>query len=453
MIHFRTAIVCTALLAGSLATGCSRNNAGGLPPGIQGGTPSRYDAIVQRMDREGERNWVLHLYTLAVVALREGDRATAKRALDEAMLQIEVIYGDSPEARRARSLWHEEGRKIFKGDPYERAMVYFVRGVLYMQDRQWDNARACFRSAILQDAFAEEEEYRGDWVLFDYLIGVCELQMGNQAAAERAFELAERNYAQLRERYPQLHAVGPGNARPAPIRFAGDLQPFPPSANLLVLGQLGRPPIKVGEGRYRQYLGYRAGGTRDSLGLVSINGTPVGPVQITDSTLYQALTRGSREMDRILGRQARTRGTTTDVGTGAAYGGGWLLLSGLDLRDRNLALIGLGIAAVGAVAIAVASLIQPQADTRQMYYIPELLGFTAARLAPGEHEVSMTYATGRGGSALYTAAADVSVSSEPGELAVVLFFPPPEPFAAGEPAPAPERPVARRNTPSPEVNR
>src|SRR5690606_38369046 len=117
--------------------------------------------------------------------------------------------------------------KIFKGDPYERSMTYFYRGVLYMQDREWDNARACFRSAIIMDAFAEDEQYRGDWALFDYLIGVCEVQLRRATQAREAFALASANYRGFRDIYPTLSPRGDGNAVSAAGYSLWDgLQPF-----------------------------------------------------------------------------------------------------------------------------------------------------------------------------------------------------------------------------------
>ncbi|MBI5155078.1 hypothetical protein HZA57_07560, partial [Candidatus Poribacteria bacterium] len=147
------------LALGLVLTACRATGRPGLPPGFVGvAAPEPLAPLFEKLDREGERNWVLNLDSLAIAALRHGERDIAKRALDEAILQIEVIYGNSAQARQARSLFYEEGSKIFKGDPHERSMTYFYRGVLYMQDADWENARACFRSAVLQDAFAEEDQ-------------------------------------------------------------------------------------------------------------------------------------------------------------------------------------------------------------------------------------------------------------------------------------------------------
>ena len=49
----------------------------------------------------------------------------------------------SPIRRRPlarHSLFHPESSKVFIGEPYERAMAYYYRAILYWRDGQPDNA-------------------------------------------------------------------------------------------------------------------------------------------------------------------------------------------------------------------------------------------------------------------------------------------------------------------------
>ncbi|HMZ52512.1 MAG TPA: hypothetical protein PK988_09620, partial [Candidatus Sumerlaeota bacterium] len=164
--------------------GCHRNRPG-IPEGMEGiNYPPALAPLGTKLMAEGQRNWVLNLNEIAVAAIKMNEREIAKRALDESLLEINAVFGETPEARKARNVFFNEDVKLFKGDPYERSMAFFYRGVLYMQDEDWENARACFRSANLQDSFAEEEQNRADWVIFDYLISVCEMQMGREFYAE-----------------------------------------------------------------------------------------------------------------------------------------------------------------------------------------------------------------------------------------------------------------------------
>jgi len=413
---------CLLLLVALILVGCTSRNHPALPPSFAAPPQEmRYAREIAKLEREGEKNWVLNLNELAVRAMRNGDRAIAKQALDEALLQIEVIYGDDPRARRARSIFYAEDSKIFKGDPYERSMAYFYRGVLYMQDGEWDNARACFRSAIIMDAFAEDEQYRGDWALFDYLIGVCELQLNRPVQAREAFRLAEQSYEQFRSIYPTLSPPrfgGRSSVRHADYQLWDGLQPFPPAANLLVLTQHGHGPRKVAAGSQGQLLTYAPSGrSRDDANIV-INGLPYGPPQITDSVYFQAVTRGGRELDAILGRQAVFKDATETVGDIGMLAGTFLLLDGLGREDKTEAWVGAGVLAAGLASSGLSAMAQPRADTRAWRSLPDSLGFLAVRHEAGPTNVEIRYAN-------ETTAANVYLP-EPGEgLVVLLAFPPP----------------------------
>ncbi len=106
-----------------------------------------------RMAAEGPaRDRVLWQYRTAAAAMRQGKFAEARPLLDDALLTLQGIYGPDAEARKSRGLFQRESRKTFIGEPYERSMAYFYRGVLYWRDGELDNARACFRSAQFEDS-------------------------------------------------------------------------------------------------------------------------------------------------------------------------------------------------------------------------------------------------------------------------------------------------------------
>ena len=65
--------------------------------------------------------------------------------LDDALARVGNIIGPDKSAKKARGLFNEEAKKTFLGEPYERVMAYFYRGILYWMNGAPDNARACFR--------------------------------------------------------------------------------------------------------------------------------------------------------------------------------------------------------------------------------------------------------------------------------------------------------------------
>src|SRR5687768_12676700 len=119
------------------------------------------------------RDKVLWQYRTAATAMHRGQFDEAKQLLDDALLTIGGIIGKDAEARKARGYFSPERSKTFIGEPYERVMAYYYRGLLYWRDGELDNARACFRSAQLIDSVAESENYQSDYVLLDYLDGLA----------------------------------------------------------------------------------------------------------------------------------------------------------------------------------------------------------------------------------------------------------------------------------------
>ena len=146
---------------------------------------------------EGKRNYVLNNMRVGVDALKLGYRDIAKQCFDNALNYIEAVFANNETAKKARSLWYEEGMKDFKGEPYERVMAYYYRGLLYMMDRDYENARSCFKAGIIQDAFAEESQYRCDFALLLFLQGYCSQKLG-------AYQLATAAFKELRKLRPDL---------------------------------------------------------------------------------------------------------------------------------------------------------------------------------------------------------------------------------------------------------
>jgi tetratricopeptide (TPR) repeat protein len=99
------------------------------------------------------RDRVMWEYRTALAALERGQYDTAKQYLDEAISRLDNIYGKDADASKARGLFSAEAKKGFIGEPYERCMAYYYRGIIYWRDGEPDNARACFRTAEFIDSY------------------------------------------------------------------------------------------------------------------------------------------------------------------------------------------------------------------------------------------------------------------------------------------------------------
>ena len=289
----------------------------------------------------------------AAAALRRGMYGEAKPPLDDALLTVGGIYANVPEAKRARSYFHEEARKTFLGEPYERVMAYYYRGILYWRDGELDNARACFRSAQIQDADTENKEYSSDYALLDYLDGLATTKLGGDGsdALKRAKSLCKL-------------AVPPD---------------YDPHANVLFFLDYGASPTKCATGEYHEQLRFLPGHSVAREVMINVDGRLAAHVGPYDDLTYQATTRGGRVMDYILGNKAVFK-KSTDVAGDVA------LISGAVLAtDRRTDEAGLGLLAFGLLSKIVSATTRPAADVRAWDNLPQYLSFAAVSLPPGPH--------------------------------------------------------------------
>jgi hypothetical protein len=307
------------------------------------------------------RDKVLWQYRTAVALMRQGNYPLAKQYFDDALTTLQGIYGPDPEAKKARGYFTAEAKKTFIGEPYERSMAYIYRGIIYWMDGEPDNARACFRSAELEDSDTQKHEYAGDWVLPDYLDGLATLKLGG--GGQDAFKRAE--------------AAAKGVTLP----------PYNPKANVLIFFDFGPGPTKFATGQYGQELRFRVQPSPVTSALFKVDGHDF-PVAPTDDIWFQASTRGGRVMDHILGNKAVFKTTTDVAGTAAIVGG---LTTAAVSSDKTVQGIGLGIALAGLVSKAISAATTPEADTRSWDNLPRYLSFANLPLPPGHHTITVEF--------------------------------------------------------------
>ena len=308
---------------------------------------------------------VLWQYRTAAAAMRQGQYDVAKPLFDDALLTLQGIYGSDAEARKARGYFSKEARKTFIGEPYERSMAYFYRGILYWMDGEYDNARACFKSAEFEDSDAEESQYAGDWVLPDYLDGLATTKLGGDGSD--ALKRARSNAKNI------------------------NLPDYEPKANVLFIVEFGPGPVKYAAGQYGEQLRIR---TRPSpvfsarIRTDNVNLT-IAP---TDDVNFQATTRGGRVMDHVLGNKAVFKSATSAAGDVGIIGGAVLAGSG-DNTTRN---VGLGMLLAGLISKGVSAAATPDADTRTWDNLPQFISFASVELPPGEHTVTVDFLDAKG---------------------------------------------------------
>lgn len=302
----------------------------------------------------------LHQLQAGVRALREDQREAAVRHLDQALESIESVFSNREGAAKARSLWYEEGAKDFKGEPYERAMAFYYRGLAYLAEGDYENARASFRGGLMQSSFAEEQQYRSGFASLMFLEGWASHLLGDPQAAD-AYAEAQRHRSEWK--------------RPASDH------------NTLVIAELAGSPRKVGDGIGLHEIVYRkARRTPEVAAEVTLAGAPVRLYPMED-LFHQATHRGTRAIDRIIDGKVAFRDSTGDAGEALGRVASEGSVISAAMGGGGGAALG-GVAAIGAIASLLSANVKPAADVRYWSNLPETLHVATLRTT-GPSEVAV----------------------------------------------------------------
>ncbi len=341
------AACCLVVLSGCATGGGARSD--GSKAAVQQQVPAK--------DR------VLWNYRQGLTALRQGRNDEAKRQLDEALSIIGNVFGPDNSAKKSRGYFTEESKKNFIGEPYERVMAYFYRGVLYWMDGEPDNARACFRSGELMDSDAEQQGFRSDYATLDYLDGYATFKLNGDGSDALA---RAQTFSKL-----------------------GQLPPYNKKANTLIFFEFGDGPKKYASGEYNEKLHIK-----ESRSIVQgawfkegNRAVRIGPY---DDLNFQATTRGGRVMDHVLANKSVFKSTTDVIGDVGIIGGA---IAATQRKTRDAGLVGIGIGVISKIASAATT---PAADTRTWDNLPQYISFAALESSIGNHTGTVEFTNGAG---------------------------------------------------------
>lgn len=344
---------------------------------------------------------VLWEYRVAAAALRREMFDEAKTKLDSALAQAAANYGNiNSEAAKSRRLFRNESDKPFIGEPYERVMANFYRGIVYWRDGEPDNARALFRTAELLDSDTEDKTYAGDYVLLDYLDGLVSAKLGGDGADA---------LARARASAKQQGKATPPN--------------YNTKANVMLFVEYGQGPTKYTGGEFGEELKFFTRPSRICSARLEIGGRRIALPPFDDLN-FQAITRGGRVMDHVLGNKAVFKQASDTVGDVALMGA----VVAADRPGRNTDKTALALATVGILSKIASSATTPQADIRSWDNLPQYLSFAALELPPGEHPATLEFLDAQGqpvrsltqNITISVPPADPSAGAKPSDVVVFL---------------------------------
>ena len=317
-----------------------------------------------------DENFVLNNDRLGSAALAAYDLDTAEGAF---LRSYEVInsVGVNDGGRSLGAALVSENIKVWKGEPFERAMVNFYLGLVYYMRHDYANARGAFENALfkLRDYGAGKgkavgNEYKS--IESNFALGYLMLAKSYQRLGRD--DLAQKNFGRVIELVPSLEKLANAQVNA--------------QSNILLVVDLGHGPQKV---------------TDEDGSLVGFGPTPrqAGqlplPMVIADGATLNVEGINRPPVDLLAFAQDHRwesidtiRATKSVLGTGLiAAGVGTALLGG---RSNETAAVSVGLVAAGLLLKA-----SSHADLRQWEMLPRTVFILPLRLPPGAHDVTVEF--------------------------------------------------------------
>jgi tetratricopeptide (TPR) repeat protein len=369
-VRSRTCVCGLLLLVGCGTTKEVKQANRGVEDYFNGDFP-RAMAMLEPVARNTDENYVLNNLRLGSAALTAYDLPEAEAAFLRAW---EVINagGVNSGGRSVAAVWIDEKLKIWKGEPYERALASFYLGLTYYMQRDYNNARASFENSLFKLRDYADDKRRVDYseqestfALAYVMLGRCWQKLDREDLAAEAFGDAARLQ-------PRLRGLA-DSAKHA-------------EANVLLVVDFGFGPRKVTDydGSIVGFAPAPASARRLPLPRVIVNDAeyPLGnAAEPTIDTVMMAADRRWQSIDTI--RTVKTTVGTGLIAGGAGYG---LYKAGRgDFRGEDAAVVA-GLIAAGAILKATST-----ADVRQWEMAPRTVFVLPLALPPGTHDITVSF--------------------------------------------------------------
>jgi tetratricopeptide (TPR) repeat protein len=330
------------------------------------GDYDRAEKGLQPLSTKTNEDFVLNNVRLGSVALANYDLDVAEAAFLRAYEVINSV-GVNDGGRSIGAAVVDEKIKVWKGEPFERAMANFYLGLVYYMRHDYGNARAALENALFKlrdygESKDKNDKYReseSNFTLAYLMLGRCYQRLDRPEDAQKAFARA----VELR---PDL-------------QYAADPR-LNEQTNLLLVVDYGHGPLKL---------------TSDDGSLVGFGPTPreEGPIPTPLVTLdgqtlnLSATVRPPIDLlalaqDRKWQSIDTIRAIKSVLGTGLIVGG-----AAYGIADRHAN----PYVALGLIAGGIALKAMSQADVRQWEMLPRTVLLIPLQAPPGKHNISVQF--------------------------------------------------------------
>jgi tetratricopeptide (TPR) repeat protein len=273
----------------------------------------------------------------------------------------------------------DEKIKIWKGEPYERAMANFYLGLVYYMRGDYENARGAFENALFKlrdyssdDKKSAKQDYRdveSNFAIATIMLGKCWQKLGRD-------DLAHANLTRAVELQPRLREVAD---------YDRNLQ-----SNLLLVVDLGHAPQKVTDfdGSIVGFAPTPAQAGPLPLARVRVDGRWIDDSQLGEPTIDLVAMAQDRRWQSIDTIRAIKSGLGTGLIAAGAFEGARGLNEHGSSQRRDL---------TAAAALFGAGLLlkaTSQADVRQWEMLPRTVYVIPLHVSPGAHDVVVDFPGG-----------------------------------------------------------
>ena len=328
---------------------------------------SESERLLTPLADKTDENFVLNNCRLGSAALANYDLDMAEAAFLKAYEVINSV-GVNQGGRSLGATLVSEKLKIWKGEPFERAMANFYLGLVYYVHHDYNNARAAFENALFKlrdygEGKDRKDEYRAvesNFALACIMLGRCYQRLGQN-------DQAIANFNRAAELHDWLRGL-------ADTRLHAD-------SNVLLIVDYSHGPKKY---------------TSAEGSVVGLGPTPaeVGPVPLpgvlVDGRAFNLSGADRPPVDLLaLAQDRRWQSIDTIRAVKSALGTGLIAAGAIDhTQDRRDHREGTDLALIGAGLLLKAT---SQADVRQWEMLPRTVFVLPLKLSPGKHDITVRF--------------------------------------------------------------